>query len=662
VRELATLSDEDTHELTTRVGPPAKEALVTDAPATVVDAPAARALSTRPPIPEPRDDAQRDAERDAERYRVGDLLGEGGMGEVRLCTDTRIGRDIAMKVIRPEIAQNKKLRGRFLFEAKVQGLLEHPAIVPVYDLGTRPDGSAYFTMKRVRGRTLHEVLKDLRLGDRAAARVYSRRRLLLAFQSVCLAVEHAHQRGIVHRDLKPANVMLGDLGEVSILDWGLAKQTSPDPSGYGARPASVRPRYEETAIGEVLGTPGYMSPEQAADSQSVDARSDIFALGSMLFELLTLRQLVPGATAAEVTKSTIIGRYERHIGKRFPELDVPPELEAACARACEHDPQARFETAKQLADAIERFLDGDRDDKRRRHMADKHTRAAIAALAESTEAASDGAAREARGRAIREVSRALAIDPQNPTALRTMMRIATELPSAIAPEAEAAVTAKEALGMRKAARRGMFAYLLVSANLLLMAWLGVQSAAWLLAAAGLFAGAAAVAFVASRRTTPEKRFGVPLVALSSCGIVAVTAMFGALLFAPSLCAANVVVFAAGGDRNVRTLALGGGVAAIVLPLVAQLAGWMPGAWLFHDGQIVIAPAVVRFPEVPTLLVLALASIGTIVLPAVLVGAERDARAKAERELALRAHQLAELVPIEAKEPVSTQVPDARRAG
>src|SRR5262249_13091427 len=154
----------------------------------------------------------------------------GGMGEVRLCTDRRIGRAVAMKLIRPENARRAKLRARFLFEAKVQGQLEHPAILPVYDLGVRPDGLEYFTMKRLSGRTLNNILKALRAGDKGTQATYSRRRLLQAFQSACQAIEFVHQRGVVHRDLKPANIMLGSLGELSILDWGLAKISFVDQS------------------------------------------------------------------------------------------------------------------------------------------------------------------------------------------------------------------------------------------------------------------------------------------------------------------------------------------------------------------------------------------------------------------------------------------------
>src|SRR5262249_46992441 len=150
------------------------------------------------------------------RYRGATLLGRGGMGEVRLCRDARIGRDVALKVMRGPSADPD----RFVREAPVQGQLEHPRVGPGDDGGRDPQGSFFFTMKRVRGQSLRQVLDAARAGG------VPQRRLVSAIASVCLAVDFAHHRGVVHRDLKPANVMLGDFGEVYVLDWGVAKVLS----------------------------------------------------------------------------------------------------------------------------------------------------------------------------------------------------------------------------------------------------------------------------------------------------------------------------------------------------------------------------------------------------------------------------------------------------
>src|SRR5262249_27740658 len=148
-------------------------------------------------------------------------LAAGGMGEILLAKDTRIARRVAVKVLKTDLRTNAEFRSRFLQEARLQGQLEHPAIVPVHDLGERPDGDLFFSMKCVRGGTLLEAINAVRRGEQTAS--ISRRRLLSAFSRVCLAVDFAHSRGVVHRDIKPGNIMLGDFGEVYVLDWGIAK-------------------------------------------------------------------------------------------------------------------------------------------------------------------------------------------------------------------------------------------------------------------------------------------------------------------------------------------------------------------------------------------------------------------------------------------------------
>jgi serine/threonine-protein kinase len=597
-----------------------------------------------------------------ERYELGEGLGRGGMGDVRLARDRRIGRTVALKLIRADGAKRPRMRARFLFEARMQGQLEHPSIVPVYDLGVRDDGTEFFTMRRVRGRTLQEVIRGHRAGDRVIQLGFSRRRLLAAFQSVCLAVEFAHQRGVVHRDLKPANIMLGEFGEVIVLDWGLAKLKDP-----GAFPAPDRAGIRDhaidtTAVGEVLGSPGYMSPEQAVDSGGVGPATDVFALGAILFEILTLRRLIEGDTPARIASKTRLGEFDAHIAKRFPELEVPPELEAICVKATDDDPARRQPRARDLADAVASYLEGDRDVARRRSMATKHGQAAMEAFAESVAAQAPEAAKASRSRAIREVNHALAIDPSSQTALRTMMRIITEAPTAVAPEAEAAIRASEERALRKVAQRGTFAYLALASTIGVMGLLGVVDGVALGVAVGSFLVAAAITMLSTQvQLDPAPLRGprltvggmiLAVILVSSCGIAASSMLFGPLVYVPSLAGANVVVFAAGVGRRYRYFALVCGIAAILAPLALDLAGVLPAGWIFKDGAIVIVPRAVMFPGPSALALLTLASLGTVLFPVLLVGAERDARVKAERELVQKERALAEFVPVEAGEAIT----------
>src|SRR5580700_1007154 len=251
--------------------PPMARRKTMDDPATIpnVTAPAPPAPQPGEKVEDPEGELGHDEPFEL-RYEMRTKLGEGGMGEVHLCRDRRIGREVALKVIRSEHGARADLRKRFLREVRVQGQLEHPSVVPVYDLGRDPDRKSYFTMKRVRGQTMEQILSALRRGEPEAVRQNTRFKLLTAFGTACLAVHFAHTRGVLHRDLKPGNVMLGDFGEVYVLDWGLAKVTDgTDASETDGAPSSglqadPAPRAEGlpvlTATGVLMGTPGFMAP------------------------------------------------------------------------------------------------------------------------------------------------------------------------------------------------------------------------------------------------------------------------------------------------------------------------------------------------------------------------------------------------------------------
>ncbi len=302
------------------------------------------------------------------------VLGVGGMGEVLRVHDAKLGRVLALKLIKSERAGHSGTVARFLEEARTTAQLQHPGIVPVHELGQMPDGRWYFTMQEVRGRTLADVIAAVHRAsplDRwANAEGFSFRRLIDAFHAVCEAVAYAHRRGVVHRDLKPENVMLGEFGEVFVVDWGLAKPIGAPPTAPGAMP-----RFEEdesalisassrhaTRPGAIAGTPAYMAPEQArGEGASVDARSDVYALGAVLFEIVEGRPPFDGATRDDVVSRVVLGPSPR-LGQSL--RPVPEDLVEICARAMSRDRFDRYPDAQALAHDVAAWLDGERDRER----------------------------------------------------------------------------------------------------------------------------------------------------------------------------------------------------------------------------------------------------------------------------------------------------------
>ena len=245
----------------------------------------------------------------AGRYQVLGEIARGGMGAVLRGRDPDLGRDLALKVLLDQHRGRSDLIDRFVEEAQICGQLQHPGVVPVYELGTLADHRPYFTMKLVKGQTLAALLAE-RLSSTADLP-----RLLAIFEAVCQTVAYAHARGVIHRDLKPSNVMVGSFGEVQVMDWGLAKvlpkggQPAREPAATRANETIVatarsREDSELSQAGSVLGTPAYMAPEQArGETEAIDRRADVFALGSILCEILTGAPAFRGSTAIEILRT-----------------------------------------------------------------------------------------------------------------------------------------------------------------------------------------------------------------------------------------------------------------------------------------------------------------------------------------------------------------------
>lgn len=298
----------------------------------------------------------------------------GGMGRVLLVHDEHLGRDIALKELLPGLGtvtgsdpasptrRSFPFVARFLQEARITGQLEHPAIVPVYELGHRLDGSLYYTMKLVRGRTLAEAIGEAR-------GLAGRLKLLPHFVDLCNAIAYAHSRNVIHRDIKPGNIMVGEFGETVVLDWGIAKVLGKEDAHAADLGKALReptatdgPTEPATEYGQALGTLVYMPPEQArGDLDQIDHLSDIYALGAVLYELLT------GATPFELAglhpllwRQILIKKVIEELPRPIAVLEpgVPPELAAIAMRALQKDPARRYQSAQELAEEIQRFQTG----------------------------------------------------------------------------------------------------------------------------------------------------------------------------------------------------------------------------------------------------------------------------------------------------------------
>jgi PAS domain S-box-containing protein len=290
-----------------------------------------------------------------ERYTFVRPHAEGGIGRVSLHHDRELGRDVALKELHPERAADPAVLSQFLREAQITGQLEHPGIVPVYELARpAPGRPPFYTMRFVHGRTLTEAVEAYHAKRQAGdATPLDLVNLLTAFVAVCQAVAYAHSRSVIHRDLKGRNVVLGDFGEVIVLDWGLAKRlhAADGPEPGGPAPAGAA---DHTAQGVVKGTPQYMAPEQAAGRVDlIGPRTDVYGLGAILYEVLTGRAPFIGATLAAVLTAV-------QMAEPPPPCDLVPEvpaaLEAACLRALAKDPAARPASATALAGEVQRWL------------------------------------------------------------------------------------------------------------------------------------------------------------------------------------------------------------------------------------------------------------------------------------------------------------------
>lgn len=296
-----------------------------------------------------------------EQFTIKHLIGQGGAGRVFLATDRMIGREVAVKEVLPaKLGRNRDYHlTRFIREAKISGRLEHPGVVPVYELRQKPDGTYFYVMKYVQGRTLfHAIMEDSEAATPEAA-LGKRLTLLDRLIDVAEAMGYAHAKGVIHRDLKPSNVVLGEFGETVILDWGLAKHLTDDDSASGETSDAVQP--DDTADGLTrdgaqLGTPSYMAPEQIDPSfGTVNASTDVYTLGVLLFMILTGDKPYPGRgekVMERILESECSPSPREYLGF------IPPELSAICEKAMARRQEERFQNAQELANELKAYRDG----------------------------------------------------------------------------------------------------------------------------------------------------------------------------------------------------------------------------------------------------------------------------------------------------------------
>lgn len=341
-----------------------EETRLSFAPERLTESAAAPSMS-EPSLPTPK----------SPRYKYGLSIAKGGMGEVMEAREIPIGRRVAMKVVHERDQRNAEVRARFIEEAQITGQLEHPSIVPMHDLSIDDRGQVFYTMKRVEGQTLGAIISKLKKGGAAVAKEYALSRLLTIFQKVCDAAAFAHSRGVIHRDLKPENIMVGEFGEVLVMDWGLAKVVDlPDLDiTIQEELADRQDAIHRTLNGTVMGTIGYMPPEQASgEIEKVGFASDIYALGAILYELLTLRKSVQAKSMDEGLDKIVSGKItppsstargnKKKKGSvtlaHCPGNRIPQSLEAVTMRALSKEPGDRYESVEDLQAEIEAYQSG----------------------------------------------------------------------------------------------------------------------------------------------------------------------------------------------------------------------------------------------------------------------------------------------------------------
>lgn len=566
-----------------------------------------------------------------ERYRIGDVLGQGGMGEVLSARDEQIGRTVAIKRLRVEDPSPEVL-ARFLREAHIQGRLEHPAVVPVHELWNE-GGQPFFVMKQLAGVTLADVIPKLALRDKRALEDFTLQRLLRAFTDVCLAIEFAHTKRVVHRDLKPANIVLGDFGEVYVLDWGIARiteDTSDDHRDSFQDIGTVAGT--ETIAGAILGTPGYIPPEQIRGDYFLDGRADVYSLGCILFEILALQPLHPRGQAG--LASALAGADARPT-VRAPDREIPPELDRICVTATQVDPNQRYQTARELGNAVQQFLDGNRDVALRRELAKTELEAARAALRQ-------GNGQSERRDALRAAARALALDPTSREPADLVGHLMLEPPAEMPDEVERELEGLDLEALKTSARFGMLAAIAYLAFFPILYWIGFRELWYLIAGP-----AVCVAIVLDEIfVAPSRPYLSGYIAI--VGNLAMFALFGwmvsPVVIGPGPAIIMVTLMASHRKLIKPWLLALITCTATMSPWILAIAGVLPDQISVAGNTLQLHTAAIELEPEATLAGMVIYIIALIHLAALLSRLQDDDRRKTRRAMQLQSWTLRQLVP------------------
>lgn len=542
-------------------------------------------------------------------YEVREIIGRGGMGEVVLAYDPEIGRDVALKRLKHEVPSPEAL-ARFLREAKIQARLDHPAIAPVYELGRDAAGRPYFAMKRLCGETMEAVMGTS-----------SETVLLRALVGICLAIDFAHARGVIHRDVKPSNVVLGDYGEVYLLDWGVARvldhldDDAPDDDamlGGG------------TQAGVVLGTPGYMAPEQLRGAEDIGYPADVYSLGAILFEILAGEPLhLQGSARPRLSASPSVAPSTKR-------ASVAPELDALCTAALADDPRQR-PTARALADGLQRYLDGDRDVAQRRKLA-------VTSLASARQAL----AADERALAMNAAGRAMALDPESRDAATLVTQLILEPPRSL-PTALKAHLDRVALDMKlQPLKTAAFGFLSFFLFLPLVVWNGVRDLT--LVVAMYVAVAVLSGFAWHMYRTRRPRF-LMIVLLHVAFMMLFSRVQCIFLMAPGIMVLMTIGMIALVDRP--WFALVAVLVTLLVPVAMEWSGLVATTMHIENDQLVITSPVVPIHNGSYVVILICENIMMLVIAYLFGRQVIEARRDALHRLESQAWHLRALLPVPA---------------